>query len=272
MTSLYEFTDYRAFIESQIKSTDASWGLISKMAVAAECQRSQLSRVLSGHMHLTLDQAFGLTEFWQLNADETQYFLKLVELARAGRKTYRDQLAKEISQIQKSQEDLSRRLSLAPPPSTEVENFYYSNWIWAAIHILVSIPEYQTVKRISEKLSIAPQMVEDALKKLNQFGLVERKGSAWIFTGQTTHLSKNSPHIVAHHSNWRSRAILDAQFSSGDREYGDGVHYTMVQSISKKDFEKLKHSILKTIENYNQVAAVSSEEELICFNCDFFRV
>lgn len=267
MTSIYEFTDYRLYIEAQIKSSDASWGLISKMAIAAECQRSQLSRVLSGRLHLTLDQAFGLTEFWQLNDDETQYFLKLVEMARAGRKSYRDQLAKEISQIQKSQEDLSRRLSQPPPPSSEIESFYYSNWTWAAIHILVSIPEYQNVKRISERLSLPVPMVEDTLHKLNQLGLVEKKGSVWSYTAQTTHLSKNSPHIVAHHSNWRSRAVLDAQMSSSD-----GLHYTMVQSVSKKDFEKLKHSIIKMIENYNRVAGASKEEELICFNCDFFRV
>jgi hypothetical protein len=53
---------------------------------------------------------------------------------------------------------------------------------------------------------------------------------------------------------------------------GDGVHFTIVQSLSRADFESVKRLVLETIDGYRKIANPSKEEELICFTTDFFRV
>jgi uncharacterized protein (TIGR02147 family) len=266
MPSVYSFRDYREYIQAQIAASGSEWGLISRMAAAAHCQRSQLSRVLSGHLHLTPDQAFGLSEFWKLDEPAHTYFLKLVEFARASQKRYRDRLSSELDRLRKNQENIAERLRQPPVEVSEVEAFYYSAWHWTALHILVSVPEYHTPRQISERLGLPLRTVESCLERLKKFGLVKLTGGRWSFNSQTTHLPKSSPFISVHHSNWRQRAVTDSQSDASD-----GLHYTMVQSISEKDYSAIKQMILSMIEEYNRTAGPSKEEELVCFTCDFFR-
>jgi uncharacterized protein (TIGR02147 family) len=265
MASVFGFSDYREFMKAQIAAAQNEWGLISRMAEAAHFQRSQLSRVLSGHLQLTMDQAFGLSEFWKLNEAEHTYFLKLVECSRAGQKRYRERLRNELDKLRKEQENIAARLK--QPPAQEIETFYYSSWHWTALHILVSIPQFQTSKAIAERLNLPLLKVERCLVELKKFGLVQFSSGRWTFSSQTTHLPNSSPFISAHHLNWRQRAVLDSQ-----SQETDGIHYTMVQSLSESDMQKIKAMILRMIDDYNRVAAPSKEEELICFTCDFFRV
>lgn len=268
---LFKFTDYREYIKAQIERSDQSWGLISKISQALQCQRSQLSRVISGHINLSMDQGYDLCRFWRLNELETSYFLKLLEYARSGKSQYREKLLRDMAQIRSEQENLSDRLQQSRVEKEEMESFYYSTWYWTAVHILSSIPEYQTAKKISEHLSLPLETVTEVLNKLFDFQVVrriqDRSHERWEFKSKTTHLPKGSPWVSIHHSNWRQRAVMDSQ-----NQKTDGIHYTAVQSIARKDFLKLKQVILSTIDEYNRIASPSKEEELISFTCDFFRV
>lgn len=81
------------------------------------------------------------------------------------------------------------------------------------------------------------------------------------------HIPKNSPMIGIHHNNWRQRAVLDSTLPNTE-----GVHYTAVYSISRKDHEHLKTKVLDLVEQSRKIVAPSKEEELICFTCDLFEV
>ena len=243
------------------------WGAISKMAAAAGCQRSHLSRVISGKVHLTPEQADGLAEYWRLNEAEGEYFLYLLEFARAGTKGLRQRIQRKIQRLKKEQEDLSERLRQPSLGVEEREIVYYSAWHWSAIHIIVSIPEYQTVTSISRRLTMPETLVRYCLEQLERFGLVRREGERWKFSSHTIHLPRRSPLIGTHHNNWRARASLKSHDPGSD-----GVHYTVVQSVSQRDYLKIKELLLAVIDDYSKIAAPSKEEELISFSCDVFRV
>jgi hypothetical protein len=72
---------------------------------------------------------------------------------------------------------------------------------------------------------------------------------------------------ATNHSNWRYRAIRD--LSEGG---ADSIHFTSVYAISRADAEKMKEIIAAAIVKQKDLAAPSREEEIFCFNCDFFRV
>jgi uncharacterized protein (TIGR02147 family) len=265
--NLYSTDSYVQVIKSKINEKKEKWGLISAMAEACGCQKSHFSRVIGGKVDLTLEQAAGICDYFGFSEIETNYFLNLVQYARAGTKLLKQKIERRIRHIRQEQEDLSKRLNKPSIGVEQKEILYYSAWYWSAIHILVSIPSFQTVKTIAQKLSLSEEFVTYCLETLEQYDLVGRNGSIWKTTSTPIHLSKKSSLIGLHHNNWRARAVLAAQ-----SPLDDGIHYTVVQSVSQSDYIKIKQILLDTVDEYMKTAGPSNEEELVCFCLDWFRV
>lgn len=264
---IYSFDNYKDYLREVISNSEISWGYISKMADAAGCQRSYLSRSLNSKVHLTMDHAFHIARFLSLNEGETDFFMCLVEVERAATPEYRQKVISRLKQIKEEQLDL-HKLSKRPQVNLgEKEFIYYSNWIMSALHIIVSIPEFQTTRAIAEKLQIDLQMAESFLQQLVEFNLIRKEGKKWIFSSGEIHVPKNSPLVHLHHNNWRQRAILDSQ-----KMQTDGIHYTVVQSMDQKAYDEIQNQFLKLIRFATKVAGPAPSKELICMTCDFFKV
>lgn len=265
-SDIFKFGQYQSYLLHRMQES-AERGTLARWSEAAQCQRSHLSRVLAGTLHLTMEQAFRLGQYFHLDLDAERYFLKLVEYERAGDSRYKEKLKNELTEIRESQEDFSKRLNYTKLKATEQEFLYYSNWYWGAIHILVSVPKYQNDVHIAQRLQLPIEIVQECLKKLEEFKLIEFKNDRWHFTSPHIHLAKNSPFNAINQSNWRSRAVVDTQTPNSD-----GLHYTVVQTMSHKDAKKIKMMLFQAIDDYTKIANPSREEELFCFNCDFFQV
>jgi uncharacterized protein (TIGR02147 family) len=263
--SVYAFSSYKAFLKAQIASQD-EWGTLTRLARAAGCQRPYLSRVLSQEAHLTPAQAYALARFWKLDSDATEYFLGLLEMERAGSPEYRDYWGRKNAELKRKHENLSRVVERTVAPSDERDLIYYSGWQWTAVHILTSIPDFQTEKAISEKLSLPITQVRQILQTLEKWGSVRHEKGRWKFGAREQHISKDSPLSVFHHANWRQQAMSNAQ-----RNDPGSVHYTVVQSLSRADFDRVKEVVLDAIRRSAEIAGPSSEEKLMCFACDFFE-
>jgi transcriptional regulator with XRE-family HTH domain len=100
MTGLFEYREYKTLIRAFIRANHAVYGYQSKMAKAAGCQRSFLSQVLNGTVHLTPEHAVRIAGFWQLDAAGTDFFVTLVMLGRAGNEELRSYLSGRLDQIQ----------------------------------------------------------------------------------------------------------------------------------------------------------------------------
>ncbi len=265
--NLFVLDSYIEVIELKMSEFKEQWGLISKMAEACECQRSHLSKVLKGQLHLTLEQAQRISEFFKMNELETEYFLCLVELERAGSQSLKRRFQNRLVKIRQQIENLKERLNVAEIESTHQQLIYYSSWIWSAIHVATSIPEFQSVARLSQYFRLPENEIESYLKTLDSMGFVKKVGTRWTYNTQSIHLSNSSPMIGIHHNNWRARAVIDSQ-----KIQTTGLHYTVVQSISKSDFLKLKALMLETIDQFSKAAGPSKSEELVNFSLDFYKV
>jgi hypothetical protein len=109
----------------------------------------------------------------------------------------------------------------------ESSTFTPASWHGAAIHVLVGIPEFQSVEAISSRLRLAPNLVLETLSKLEAMGLVKSKGRNWTRLPGHLHLGDKSPMVGVHHSEWRQKALESTRHSETD-----GLHYTLVQSHS----------------------------------------
>ncbi|MGZ3774418.1 MAG: TIGR02147 family protein [Pseudobdellovibrionaceae bacterium] len=265
-TSIFQFDDYKDYLNTRINNSDVKHGLISRLAEAASCQRSYLSQVLNGHVQLTSDHALGLCHYFRFNDKETDYFLNLVDLSRAGSLRLKDRLRSKIERMQKDYFNLSKRVDAKAITISSPEAFYYSSWHWMAIHIATSVPEFNTVEAISERLNLPLELVKKTLNQLLDMGYVEKKKDKWSYAGSNLHLSNESPSVVVHHTNWRQRSAIDSAMPSDN-----SIHYTSVFSLSHRDYQFLKERILEWIDESRAIIGPSPSEEVVCFCVDFFK-
>lgn len=267
MDSIFGQKNYRKYIKSFTHSQKKSPGILTRMADSIGCQNSHLSRLLREEVHLTPDQALAVCEFMKLTEPETKYFLKLVDYERAATPKLRERLEKEMQALMTEQENLAKRFQNEQMGSLEKEMTYYSSWFWSAIHILTDIPAYQSSSAIAARLNMDERFVRLCLQRLESFGLVKSEADRWKINTGSIHLPKLSPMNSIQHGNWRTQAVFKSQNPDSQ-----GLHYTIVQSISRNDFQVIKQVLLEAIDRYRQIANQSPAEELICFTCDFFEV
>lgn len=264
---LFTYNDYKAYIRARISASSQARGLVSAFADAAGCQRSYFSQAIHSHVHLTQDHAVGLAEYWSLNEIETDYFCTLVDFERAATPKLKNKLKARLASLKKSQEDLSKRFKQDSLEPGERELTYYSAWYYSAIHVLTSIPQFQQAEKIADRLALPLVRVNRILRTLERDKLVRRDGAFWHLGVGDLHVPQKSLLSAIHHSNWRARAVQDAQDPDSR-----GIHYTAVSSLSHDDFENLKALLLAFIEQTRQVVASSPEQELMTFTCDLFNV
>lgn len=264
--SLFHETDYKKVIRDRIAQNEQSHGYKTLLARAAGCQRSFFSQALHTHVHLTPEHAVGLAKFWNLTEDETEYFLELVNLARAATPALREILERKLREIQRRNEDLATRFRKTRPLEEAQQALYYSSWHWSAIHILLTVPEFRTPRAIAQRLEIPETFARQCLEGLAQMKLAEERGGKWHPAKSDIHLPQDSPLTAMNHGNWRGRAVADAQM----RNPG-ALHYTALHSLSRSDFERIKRMLLEMIDATRAVVGPSKEEELACVAIDWFK-
>lgn len=264
--NIYLYTDYKKYIESQIQASRRTKGYRLSLSTAAGCQPSFLSKVLNGPTHLTPEHGAGMARFWNLNSSESEYFLQLVAHSRAGTPILREMVQRRMQRIKREQDEIERDLKLPPITSGEAEAFYYSSWEVAAIHVLVSIPQFRTIERIAARLLLGSEAVKEILDRLLTFGLVEKKGDKWLAGPSQIHAPKGSGFSTLHMLHWRQRAVGKI-LNNGKSSY----HYSSLHSLSEADAELILQEIVSLIRRTTDRVKDSKEEKLVCLNVDYFE-
>lgn len=141
------------------------------MAEAAGCQRSYLSQVIHGNVHLVPDHAYGLSQYFGLSDEEREYFITMLEYARATSEDYKEHIRGKLQEL-KGEKHSEQKVA---PKS------YFSSWHWSAIHLLTNLPEYQSPKKLAEFLRLPEDSVRLSLETLAKVGLVKKEKQTWKF-------------------------------------------------------------------------------------------
>lgn len=261
--NVYEYTDYLTYLKECLEQNRNQRGFHAHLAQAAGMHPSYLSRILHESIHITPDQAARLCHFWNFDRDQTNYFLNLVHLARAGTPHLKKILETELNALRAKHEDLGAQLP-AEKIDLQKENLYYSAWFYGAIHVLVTIPHLQTETAIAEKLNLPVSQVRVLLESLEGMELVKKVKNKWEPTKQNIHLSNTSWMAAIHHIGWRTKIAERIQFRNPE-----DLHYTGVHSLSRQDFKKIKDLLLEALLSVDKVVRPSREEELACLVIDW---
>lgn len=263
---IFSYVSYKSYMKARLRSRSQR-GATSRAAKALNCQVSFLSRVMNSHVHLTLDQAYLMAKHWKLERNESKCFMLLVEYDRSQERSYKDDLMREIQALKQVHESLSERMSRPAPEAAGLdEAIYFSSWHWTAVHFLTSVKAFQTIASIAGRLSLPQTLIQSYLAQLQTWGLVQEMSGRWIYSKGGFHLAKDSPFVVQHHQNWRTKAILDSQLRDPS-----SVHFTNVQTIAEKDIPEIKELLLKFVSETKAIMDPSDPEEAVVLICDFFK-
>jgi uncharacterized protein (TIGR02147 family) len=266
MLNLFEFEDYRAFLQEFLGARGK--GAKLHLAGIFGCQPGYLSQILSGSAELSPEQAERLTSHLGWDGQTTQYFLLLVARARAGTKGLQSHLQREIDHLRSQSQVLKNRFKPEKVLSIEDQATFYSSWQYGALHVSVSIPGCDTARGLQELFGLPEKRINEILQFLLRAGLVKSSDDGRLSIGSTqVYVGTDSPLISKHHSNWRMRAI-----ESLDRYKEDHLHYSSVISVSRSDLREIREIMAQTIQQIRAIVRDSKDEACYSYALDLFEV
>ncbi len=263
---IFSYNSYKDYLRDKIQSgAKVTKGLRGQLIEYLHCQSSYLSQVLNGKPNFTLEQAVLLNQFFHHNKLESKYFILLVERSRAGSKELREHFDEEIEEIKKDRSNLKKRLLNTEEINPEDQHKYYSTWFYSAIHVILSIKEFQDPEKIAQHFNLPIELVLQVIDFLESSGLIIHKNNKFELTKKRLHLGSDSVFVQRHHINWRSQALLSAE-----KNLKDDLHFSTVIAIAKKDFPLIKEIFIKAVHDAREIIRPSEEEALYAITLDFF--
>ncbi len=263
---IFEYQSYKKFLRASLPVQGKRRGIRSRLATFLNCQTGFISQVLNGDSHFSMEHILKICKFLELASKEKDFLVLLASKGKAGNTDLKDFYKEKINEVAVERSQIKNRLQTTVV-SSEDYNLYYSHWYYSAIHIITSIPAYQSVETICSRLSLQKNIVVEVLDFLVEKGFVIKGKSKFKVGKQRIHLSHKSNLISKHHTNWRIEALKSLEMNDETQ-----LHYSSVISLSKTDYRKVKNIIIKSIENIDQVLIPSNEEELCSLNIDFFTI
>lgn len=264
METPFEFQNYKAYLRATADAQETR-GFLAKLAEAAGCQRPYLSKVLNEHVHLLPEQLYGICDYLNLNSYEKEYLMLLLEMERSGKPAYTRHLEKKIQDLKSRYEHEQK--ARGKLEITEVDpNLlfkYYSHWSYPLTHIATSLPNCQTMEALTAYTGIDEDQLKTVLQLLIDLRFVSQSQGRYSW-------SNGNFHIQSDHGWTKALQTQMRLYSLEQLDRAEGVHFSSVQSLSKKDAQKLRTRILEMIEEFNKISAPSAAEEVVVFNVDYF--
>lgn len=268
MKTVFDYRSYKSYVTDSLDDLQhAKSGQRSRLARFIPCHSAYVSQVLNGNAHFSLEQGEKINTFLGHTEEESLFFLTLIQFERAGTTSLQNLFKKQLDAMLKKRDDLKQRLTYDKTLDAINEGVYYSSWHYAAIHVLVSIPNIDSKDAIARTLKVSNKRVAEVLEFLCRVGLVAEKKGKYSVGVNRIHLGSDSPHIGKHHTNWRFKAI-----NSLDAPSDQDLHYSSVVTMSEKDAEKIRKILIEAIESVRAVVRASPEENIYCYGLDFFPV
>jgi len=171
-----------------------------------------------------------------------------------------------MSNLRTQSMEIDKRLESKKITSLDQQVTYYSSWKYTAIHVLTILEEYQDVNSICKRLELSSEDVISGLNELRKMGLVKKMNNRWKKVSGSIHLPKQSKLSRVNHLNWRLKAMEDVE-----GQY-DGLHFSAVYSLSKKNFDQVNELIINSIEKIDDKVLSSKNEDAAVLCVDLFKL
>lgn len=226
-----------------------------------------ITHVFRGDHHLSPEYSLAVAEYLGLNPLETDYFIAMVNFARAGDERTRQFYRAKIREAKDKSLALSKRLEFKNKLDESDQAIFYSTWLFPAVRLMTAIPGCGSSSVIAEKLEVSIQQVNHALEFLLSRNLVEKKNGIFHYHNLSTYVARDSLFAQRHNVNWRMKCLERL-----DQVAHNEMAYTNPILISQSDFEKVTEQIVQFINEFRKIADPSPSEILCCLNIDWLKL
>lgn len=265
--NIFNFEDYKILVQKLVENRPRrGHGQYRKLAETLRLSSVAISQIVKGPRDFSLEQALEVAQFFHLDAEETEYFLLLVQRSRAGTQKLRANFDKKIAHTQAERELLAKRVKHEADFSEQAKAIFYSNWQYSAVRIATSIPKLQSVEAIAAKLSMKPEEVAPILQFLLENGLCKKEGNGYALGPSSTMLPKDSPFINSHRREWRLKSIEHLR-----RLGPQDMFYTGLVSLSAADLRAFRQELVELVARFTERVKESPSETMACLNLDWYE-
>lgn len=263
--NLFELDDYRGYIDAWVRTKPR--GEFRRISLALDMHTTLISQIVNGKKCFTEEQALKLCGYMGLNNLESDYFLKLVQIERAGTESLKSIYKRHLKEIKSKAKDIVNVVPQARELTEHDKAIYYSSWQYTMVRLLTSIEEFQTVEAISEHLELTISRVQEILSFLTSRGLCQQSKNRFVRTEQNTHVEARSSLSTRHHMNWRAKSL-----SLLEELRVDDMAFTAPVSISEEDFPKVREVLVRTISDISKIVKESEAEAVAYLGIDWIRL
>lgn len=261
---VFDFESYRAYLQAHLQRQGR--GEQGRLAKAAGISTSLLSLILSEQKNLSLEQATELVDYLNLPELDSDYFLTLVEIDRAGSTKLQNRLRKKLRLLKEQSVKVSRRVKKDTELSEQALSIYYSSWMYTGIRNFASIGEGKTQQEVMSRFGLSPQQVQQVVQFCLDHGLLVQQQNRYSFGAKNTHVGNDSPWVNNHHRNWRNQAIQQME-----KRREQDLFYTCPMSLSQEAATEIRALLPEFIQQVLKIVGPSPSEKVMCWNMDWFE-
>lgn len=241
ISPVYDHEDYRDYLNERLDAADFGRGARQRLAKYIGCQPSFVSQVLAGKNELSLEHAHKINFFLNHGSEESQYFIYMVLLSKAGTFELQKFLREQMGRLKDSQMQVHKVVEKAELHRDDLL-YYYTNWLCVSMHMLAAIPKYQTPAAMQAKLGASDAEMLETINFLSRTGLIEVSGGKIAVGEAHLHLKKTSPYAQSATILTRLKVLEKLRLSDPR-----AINYTSNFTISRAAYDSLRKRILEFI-------------------------
>lgn len=265
---IFEFDDYKKWIQAWVElRPQGGYGELTRIAEHLQINSTTVSQVLRGDRDFNLEQCQRLSEYCQLSPIETKYLMQLVLIQRAGTVELKNYFELERKSLLTQSKEIANRIDKDRVLSDLEKALLVSSWLPSAILIYSGKESGATLSEISAKFRVSEDKARYWLDLLVEKDLLQVHGDTYKNGMVRLHIERGSSYATKHNTNWRLKALENAEFANTN-----DLTFTSISSISVQHLPELREKIVQFIEQYAKVVSASPAEDVVCLNIDFFRL
>ncbi|MCM2278330.1 MAG: TIGR02147 family protein [Oligoflexia bacterium] len=267
MNRVFHYHDYKRFVIERLEALPSGGrGEFQKISKRCGMHPTLVSQIFKGPRDLSLEQAYDIAAYLDLNELETDYFIRLVQYSRCGTERARNFLRSQIEKTRAEASRVENRVHAKRILSDEERAIFYSTWAYSAVRNATSLPQFSSVEAIATRLKLSRTLVDQIVQFLLERGLCKMEDGKLLVGPQSTHIPSTSPLVTRHHANWRQKGLEKMDRMDRERE----LFFTAPMSLSEDDVVWFREQILELIEKLTKRVKETKPETLACLNLDWF--
>jgi uncharacterized protein (TIGR02147 family) len=266
---IYRYKDYQKFLKDLLTSyPKRGWGILKVWSEQTRVSASHLSLVLAKKKDLSIDQAVVLGKAIPMAPSEIDYFLLLVQYARAERVEIREYMKERIELLQKEHLKFTKGNPSDKTLNEEDRTIYYSSWIYSAVRMYSLLGTKLTIHDIIRRFKLPLKKAEEIVNRLVRLGLLELTTQGTLLpTVAILSLDRDSPNLTRHLLNWRIKGLENLE-----RLENEEIAMSFPMAINQKLFSKYSAEFMAQISKLTRDLKEEDADEIACLNIDFFWI